>query len=104
MSHDEPQGLGAFSGVLRHRDAAQGRSAFSGKGRTLGESEKLGDEKEPGVAHAQEEKNDKVGYGGWVGGWLGDLWCVKCIITAVAGLVKRTLVTAVGLNLPTKTD
>ena len=61
MSHDEPQGLGAFSGVLRHRDAAQGRSAFSGKGRTLGESGKLGKEKERGVAHAQEEKKDKVG-------------------------------------------
>ena len=37
---EEREGLGTFSGALRHRDAAQGRTAFSGAGRTLGGSAK----------------------------------------------------------------
>ena len=40
---DEREGLGAFSGVLRHRDASHGRTAFSGAGRTLGGTTKTDD-------------------------------------------------------------
>ena len=32
------EGLGMFSGAVRHRNVSEGRSAFSGTGRTLGGS------------------------------------------------------------------
>lgn len=37
---DEQEGLGRFSGAVRHRDASEGRATFSGTGRTLGGSAK----------------------------------------------------------------
>ena len=37
---DELEGLGHFSGAVRHRDASEGRATFSGTGRTLGGSMK----------------------------------------------------------------
>jgi predicted RND superfamily exporter protein len=39
---EEKEGMGVFSGALRHRDASEGRTAFSGAGRTLGGSAKTG--------------------------------------------------------------
>ena len=42
---DDEESMGAFSGALRHRDQYQGRTAFSGEGRTLGGSVKTDTEK-----------------------------------------------------------
>lgn len=64
VSGDKPQKLGTFSGAVRHRDPSQGRSAFSGKGRTLGGNERPGDEGQNKGTRVQmlEETTGKVGW------------------------------------------
>ena len=55
--NDERESLGAFSGVLRHRDASEGRAAFSGTGRTLGGGGDTGNEQ---VCELSYENNGAI--------------------------------------------